>query len=38
MLDVPAISRKTEKGLPEYRDNHPDPRRHDQNDIVLDSD
>ncbi|NVB39974.1 toxin [Pseudenhygromyxa sp. WMMC2535] len=24
LLGVPAISRKTEKGLPEYRDEHPD--------------
>ncbi|MFV8753052.1 SpvB/TcaC N-terminal domain-containing protein [Nannocystaceae bacterium ST9] len=29
MLGVPAISRKTEKGLPEYRDSHPDPKAQD---------
>jgi RHS repeat-associated protein len=29
MLGVPAISRKTEKGLPEYRDKHPDPKQRD---------
>jgi len=29
MLGVPAISRKTDKGLPEYRDSHPDPKLRD---------
>jgi len=29
MLGVPAISRKTDKGLPEYRDTHPDLHRRD---------
>jgi RHS repeat-associated protein len=29
MLGVPAVSRKTEKGLPEYWDGHPDPQCHD---------
>ncbi|NJK31766.1 MAG: hypothetical protein HC927_04715 [Deltaproteobacteria bacterium] len=29
MLGVPAISRKTDKGLPEYRDGHPDPKQQD---------
>lgn len=29
MLGVPAISRKTEKGLPQYRDTHPELAQHD---------